>query len=408
MKKQVGCEGWIHSLLLKNFELSLNKDKINFNGRSNMQNKKGLFVIHVNDDYLETLKQKNHTERLAGESEALNIWDNLLTNVADETQVKIEQTDEFQPIVQYVLEQMAKGEKDFSYYYDGDFNDNIWSFLCERINIRVERPIRIELNYVINEKFIDYRKDSDRSNLYIHNLLRLISQIPAFDVEIYEAEKKEDAVLFSYEDVFNGVGFCDQDYLEGLCICHNNKLGQLSLQELKESFSHRKKAMSVKGEFTDFIDVLKNVEKQSSAFAYLPHIYLYMGSRALKEKMYRENAIDHTEYEIWGLFHSFMYKEKVRNSTKFIVSSKALTDAYEHGFVKVHGGVMRLEQYKNDFLEDLDKVYQRYIGKEMLVLGSEKTTTFEIPNVMIYSEPKHTLLIRTNVNKRYRLARIAY
>lgn len=27
---------------------------------------------------------------------------------------------------------------------------------------------------------------------------------------------------------------------------------------------------------------------------------------------------------------------------------------------------------------------------------------------MIYSEPKHTLLIRTNVNKRYRLARIAY
>ena len=373
-----------------------------------MQIQKNFFVLQINDGYLETLRRTISAKSPSEQGIALQIWTNILSDVADETKVKIKETGDFFPIVQFILEQMAKGEKDFSFYYDGDFNDNIWSYLSKLINIRVDRPICIQLGYVLNENFINYKKDSDRSNTYIHNLLRLISQIPAFDVEIFEAEKKQEAILFSYEDLFNGIGFCGADgTMKDLYLCKNNKLGQLSYQELEESFSQRKKVMLVQGQFTNLIKAFKNREKQSSAYAYLPHIYLYMGSEALKEKMYRENAIDRTEYETWGLFQSFLYREKIQDATKFIVASKALTDVYEHGFVKIHGGVMQLEQYKNDFLEDLHNICQRFAGKEMLVLGSGKEITFEIPNVMIYSEPKHTLLIRTNVNKRYRLTRIA-
>ena len=366
-----------------------------------MQNQKGLFVLNVKDDYLETLEHTINTQSSAGESRVLQIWNEILENIADETKVSIEKTNDFHPMVQYILEQMTKGEKPFSFYYDGDFNDNIWSFLCERTNIRVERPIRINLSYVLNEEFVNYERDSERSDLYIHNLLRLISQIPAFDVEIYEAKEKKSIALFSYEDVVNGIGFCEKDRLDGLYFCLNDKLGELSLQELHESFLVVK-AMSVKEKFTDFIDVLKNREEQIPAYVYLPHIYLYMGSQELKEKMYRENAIDRTEYEIWSLFHFFMNNEKVQDA-RFIIASKALSDAFEHGFVKVHGSVMQLEKYKNYFLEDIDQLSKKFVRTKTLVLDSGKSANVEIPNVM--NRSKHTFLIELML-KIYSLSRL--
>ena len=371
-----------------------------------MLNKKGLFVLEIHNHYIDTLLHDVCMVGSGEESKALRIWDDILASLKDETKVKAEQINDFHPLIQHVLEEMIKGEKDFAFYYDGDFNDNIWSFLCKRMNLRVDRPICIQLSYVLNEIFIDYKHDSACSNAYIHTLLRLISQIPAFDIEIYEAEQKKDVVLFSYEDVCNGIGFCEQGYMQNLYFCQNNKLGQLSLEELQESFSRRKKAMLVKEQFTDFINVLMAKDEQAPAYVYVPYIYLYMGSNALREKMYQENAIDSMEYETWGLFHSFVNNDKIHNA-RFIVLPKALTDAYEHGFVKVHGGAMQLEHYKNDFLEDIDKTYKGFTKNNMLILDAEKVTNFKMPNVMIYSEPKHTLLIRTNVNKRYRLTRVA-
>jgi len=101
-----------------------------------------------------------------------------------------------------------------------------------------------------------------------------------------------------------------------------------------------------------------------------------------------------------------MNNEKVQDA-RFIIASKALSDAFEHGFVKVHGSVMQLEKYKNYFLEDIDQLSKKFVRTKTLVLDSGKSANVEIPNVMIYSEPKHTFLIRTNVNKIYSLSRVA-
>ncbi|NLB08352.1 MAG: hypothetical protein GX832_01505 [Clostridiales bacterium] len=368
-----------------------------------MQKDNGLFILEVADNYLDTLEDSVHEGDL-GAGKVLKIWEDILTNAADETKVKIERISDFQSLIQYALEYTTTAEKDFPFYYDGDINDNIWSLLSERTDFRIERPIYVRLHYVLNEDFINYKCDSRRSNLYIHNLLRFISQIPGFDIEIYESDKTKSTVLFSYGYALNGFGFSEPDQPESLYFCCNKRLSQLSSQELEAVFSGRKKAMLVKEEFTDFIDVLANREEQAPTYVYLPHIHLYMGSQALRERMYQENAIDSIEYETWGFVHSFIHEDKVRAS-RFIVSAKALSNAYEYGFVKVHGGVMQLEQYKNDFLEDIDRKYNSFSGKNMLVL--DKSTDFAVPNVMVYSEPKHTLLIRTNINKCYRLTRLA-
>ncbi|MDI9471231.1 MAG: hypothetical protein QM296_13680 [Bacillota bacterium] len=368
-----------------------------------MNRRKGLFILHVEDDYLDSL---GNIPSL-GMPEAggmLRIWEEIFAS--SDSRVRIEESREFFPVVQLMLEQIAKGEKDYSVYYDDDFNDNIWSYFCERTNFRIDRPIRIQLRFVLNEKLIDYRRDPKRSNLYIHNLLRLIAQIPAFDIEIMDRGEEKDTALFSYEDTFNGVTFCKNGNLEGLCFSMNQRLGQLALEELQESFAKRRKIMCLREEFSDFRQVLEEKGGQVRAYGYVPYIYLYMGSQELREKMYTEHAIDRAEYEIWGMFHTFLVGEKIENA-RYIVSAKAVSDAYEQGIVKVHGGMMQLEKYKNDFLKDMDWAHRFLQDKGTLFLGSEKSLKLDIPKIMIYSEPKHSMLIRTNVNKRYHLTRVA-
>lgn len=90
-------------------------------------------------------------------------------------------------------------------------------------------------------------------------------------------------------------------------------------------------------------------EEGDLAYAYLPYIYLYMGSADLRQQMFDDGAIDRQEYETWELAHA-LYHSPGFQVAKLMIPEEAFRSTYEEGFVKVHGGIMDLGPYKAAFL----------------------------------------------------------
>ena len=63
-----------------------------------MQKDNGLFILEVADNYLDTLEDSVHEGDL-GAGKVLKIWEDILTNAADETKVKIERISDFQSLI---------------------------------------------------------------------------------------------------------------------------------------------------------------------------------------------------------------------------------------------------------------------------------------------------------------------
>lgn len=372
-----------------------------------MLNMKTLIALIVSDENIQRWFNETPLEGNRVES----LWTRLIGKEEADPAPEIIQAQtltNFQEMILFVLDQLTKTDQNVLFFYKGDFIRDVWMRIQPWVDMRSERPVKLTLSFELDPTTVSPLEDQDRAYAYVEGILSLLTQVPVFNLKIYQKEADQDLLPFAYQDLFCGVARREDDQNRSIYFSRNPALIQYAFHDLKNHFSDRPTLMRAYPEYMEFLDILDTLgdsDDQSQAYVYMPFVYLYLGSLNLRQAMYEDGYIDKIEYQNWGCFHRFMDKARVRKA-RFILHRQPMWDAFKRGLVKTQGGFIPLGVYHKTFIEET-KHYREPATRLDAIAIDALTGKHPMPSVLIYADKTRTFMIRTSTYRGFDPSRIA-
>lgn len=360
---------------------------------------KSIIALTTRDDQIQ--RWYNETPLEGSRIDAL--WKALLEKVAL-GQVQADQADDFKGMLRYIFQDLTKSEHDVFFFYRGDFIRDVWNYLYPWINVRSERPVKLNLAFTLDPKTLDLQADPQGARAYVHGILTLLAQVPAFDLEIFAQDRQDSLVLFAYEDLFSGLAHVPEADLPIIYFARNPALIDYTFKGLKNAFAQAPPLMTIHPDFRAYCKSINSQVLGDSAYVYFPYLYLYMASLDLRQTMYDQAFIDKAEFEAWGHFHRIVNMDRIKKA-RIIIQRKSMTDALKQGIVKVQGGMLFLGDYHQAFVEDTAHFMNPESDIEAVAIKEEDAAG--LPPILMYADPDQTVLLRTSTHKVFEDSRLA-
>lgn len=292
-------------------------------------------------------------------------------------------------------------------YFQGDIFNALTPEMIDFLTFLYTSNNNYRLHFVTDSHFlINYKNESIKK---VHKFFRLTSQLPFLELIPYISDDVQDFQC-AFDEVFYIYGTAvssGNDFK--IFITQNPDIFEKGKRKLKNNFSKLTPLIEVEPSIENFFQWLNQKPADNKALLYIPALSIYLAGQNLCEKLYANNIISQSDYDIWKIL-SILHQKANRQNVIFLIPESGINRVLKEGLVKTCEGLIQLKaEYKSAYITEMKALFDAKKAKKEFYMIPDKTPNIRrLPLISIYSDGITSLYLQTGQINAYNTGRFFY